>query len=173
MNESIFARAQQSTDEIAEIIAAELPGLQFDVRTVDHTMMTTLHVRRYVENYVYPIDQHMLSQRGAPGGITSYMLDNIRRKVTEDYGLTGYIERQKQEAARDARETMARALTMFAESLRPRLRVLETVEADDGSGDTYEAWVTVLGDLPIDVAALLGRAQRLAAAEASTRPKRG
>lgn len=142
-------------DEISDLIARELPGVQFEVTDDGSTMQMMFLVKRVVEGYRYIIPALAEYEPGVLGQAARSVIDGVRRKATDDYGLTPYIERLKREAADEARAELMDALARYVERFREKIPTIVSVEDEGMPGTFYDEASFAWGDLPPEVAQIV------------------
>jgi hypothetical protein len=131
-----------SDTEMNAILREETPGLEWQISEDRHDMTFRLRARRKVELLQGTIGDEIILHKDSAMQFIRELIEKARRKAIEDYGLTTFIEAEREEAARKARaETLS--------SLRTKLNTYrEQVDAiaEDGS------FIKVRGPLPRELA---------------------
>lgn len=115
---------------LSAAVQAELPGLTFDIEHDDNSFLTVLTLGRRVESIRYPVaDEIVVTRQGdALTFATEEMIRRIRQEAIDAYGLQAGIDRQVEQARREARIEQRKAWLAWLEGQRER----RVVEGPDG-----------------------------------------
>lgn len=135
---TIFEPPRIGHAEFADLVKAELPGLEFRLEHDASTYMVVMELRRRVEGERVALsDLAVASDDESLARVTREAIDRVRERAMVDYGLRAILDREKVEAHRAGFRAMVENMKTYVSQ---NMQDWEDLLDDDGN--TKEVQVT-------------------------------